>query len=89
MNTNLKALTSADIEALIVREQYHLFDGTTLTVCALTLKNGYVVTGESASLSAENFNQERGRELARYFAVQKIWPLEGYAARSAAASVQG
>jgi len=81
MDSKSTALTNADIQALIVGEQYHLFPGTTLTVCALTLKNGYVVTGESASLSTENFNPEKGRELARYFAVQKIWPLEGYAAR--------
>lgn len=50
-----------------------------LTFCVLVLKNGYTVTGESACVSAENFNAEIGRKIARTNAVQKIWPLMGYA----------
>jgi hypothetical protein len=49
-----------------------------LTICFLVLKNGFVVTGESASVSAENFDAEIGRKAARQNAVDKIWPLEGY-----------
>lgn len=49
------------------------------TICILTLRNGFTVTGESACASPENFNAEIGRKIARQNAVQKIWPLMGYA----------
>lgn len=50
-----------------------------LTFCVLTLKNGFTVTGESACASPENFDAEIGRKIARQKAVEKIWPLMGYA----------
>ena len=50
-----------------------------LTFCVLVLRNGFTVTGESACASPENFNAELGRKIARQNAVQKIWPLMGYA----------
>jgi hypothetical protein len=50
-----------------------------LTFCVLTLSNGFTVTGESACVSAENFDADIGRKVARENAVQKIWPLMGYA----------
>lgn len=50
-----------------------------LTFCVLVLKNGFTVTGESGRVSPKNFNSELGRNIARQNAVQKIWPLMGYA----------
>jgi hypothetical protein len=50
-----------------------------LTFCVLVLKNGFTVTGESACASPENFDAEIGRNVARQNAVNKIWPLLGYA----------
>ena len=50
-----------------------------LTFCVLTLRNGFTVTGESACASPENFDAEVGQKIARQNAVQKIWPLMGYA----------
>lgn len=50
-----------------------------LTFCVIVLKNGFTVTGESACASPENFNAEIGQKIARQNAVQKIWPLMGYA----------
>lgn len=76
-------LTPDDIDALIVDEQYYVFPGTTLTVCCLTLENGYNVSGESAAISVENFNAEIGKAVARAEARDKIWALEGYRLRSA------
>ncbi|WP_412465391.1 Gp49 family protein [Klebsiella pneumoniae] len=49
-----------------------------LTFCVLVLENGFIVTGESACASPENFDPENGRKIARQNAVAKIWPLEGY-----------
>ena len=53
-----------------------------ITICVLTLKNGFTVTGESACASPENFDAEVGRKIARQNAMQKIWPLMGYELRS-------
>ena len=59
-----------------------------LTFCALVLKNGFTVTGESACASPENFDAEIGRQIARQNAVQKIWPLMGYELRTKLAEAQ-
>lgn len=72
-------ITSDDIEAQIVKEDYYVFPGTTMTVCCLTLKNGFNVIGESACISPLNFNAEIGKQLARIKARNEIWKLEGYA----------
>ncbi len=50
-----------------------------LTFCVLALRNDFTVTGESACVSAERFDSVLGRKIARENAVQKIWPLMGYA----------
>ena len=71
-------VTPARLDEVISSEQYHLFDGSQLTVCVLTLENGFTVVGESACASPENFNAELGRKIARDHAKNKIWALEGY-----------
>lgn len=74
-------VTQSDVDDEILAEQFHVFPGTTMTVCALTLRNGYVVTGESAAASPANFNVELGQQIARRKAVEKIWPLLGFRLR--------
>ena len=49
-----------------------------LTFCALILKNGFTVTGESACASPDNFDAEIGKKIAYQNAREKIWMLEGY-----------
>jgi hypothetical protein len=71
-------LTPARIDALIANEQYHVFDGTAVTVCCLSLENGFKVVGESAPVSPENFDAKLGRKIAHQNARDKIWALEGY-----------
>ena len=78
---NAPRLNPDMIDAAIASEQYHVFPGTTMTVCALTLRNGYIVTGESAAASPENFDKGIGRKIARDNARNKIWALEGYLLR--------
>lgn len=80
---NAPRLSPAHIDAQIVGEQYHVFPGTTLTVCALTLRNGFQVVGESAAASKENFDEAIGKRIARDNARNKIWALEGYTLRNA------
>ena len=79
---NAPRLNPQHIDDTIVAEQFHVFPGTSLTVCALTLKNGFQVVGESAAASIENFDEEIGRKIARDNARAKIWALEGYLLRS-------
>lgn len=79
---NAPRLTPDLIDAQIVSEAYHVFPGTTMTVCALTLKNGFVCIGESAAASPENFDKSIGERIARDNARNKIWALEGYNLRS-------
>jgi hypothetical protein len=79
---NAAHLTPAHIDAAIVGEDYHVFPGTTVTVCALKLRNGFVVIGESAAASPETFDAAIGKRIARDNARNKIWALEGYLLRS-------
>ena len=88
-------VTQADIEANIVSEHYINAGEVLLKAfrpesdergplgllifCVLVLRNGFTVTGESACASPENFDPEIGRRVARANAVQKMWPLMGYA----------
>ncbi len=78
---NAPRLNPDMIEATIVGEYYHVFPGTTMTVCALKLRNGFIVIGESAAASPENFHKEIGRKISRQKAWSKIWALEGYLLR--------
>jgi len=78
---NAPRLTPSLIDSVIVGAEYHVFPGTTLTVCCLTLRNGFTVTGESAAASPDNFDFEIGKEIAIKNAREKIWALEGYLLR--------
>lgn len=73
-------LTPADIDAVIQNEQYFVLPGTTVTVAALTLTNGFVVVGKYAA-SAETSDREVGRKAAFEDARAQIWTLEGYLLR--------
>lgn len=86
-------VTPAEVEANIAGEYYFTADQglqqapilpslKLLTFCVLVLRNGFTVTGESACASPENFDAEIGRKIARANAVQKVWPLMGYALRT-------
>lgn len=74
-------VTPQMVDEQIIGEQYHVFPDTTVTVCCLSLRNGFTVTGESACASPENFDIELGKKIARDNARSKIWALEGYLLR--------
>lgn len=94
---NAPRLTPQMIDAVIAEEHYlNAFDAVSrtvgdlvsyddrlkvLTICILVLKNGFIVTGESACASPENYDAEIGRKIARDNARGKIWSLEGYCLR--------
>lgn len=52
-----------------------------LTLCILTMQNGFTLVGKSAPASPENFDIEKGRRFAYEDAIKQLWPLEGYALR--------
>ena len=68
-----------DGELRPVRTVYVPSELNLLTFCVLVLRNGYTVTGESACASPENFDAELGKKIARQNAINKVWPLMGYA----------
>lgn len=70
-------ITPQRIEEVIVKREFHIFGGR-LTVCCLTLNNGFLLIGESSCVNVENFNQEIGERIAFDNAKEKIWVLEGY-----------
>ena len=75
---NAPRLTPTLIDACVAGVDYHVFPTTQLTVCCITLKNGFTVTGESACASPKNFDKGIGESIAFRNAKDKIWALEGY-----------
>jgi len=77
-NLNAPRLTPDYIDSVIDDKYYHVVPNTTMTICVLTLRNGFQVTGHSAAASKENFDKDIGRKLAFEKAREQIWQLEGY-----------
>lgn len=75
---NAPRLTPADIDAVIVDETYTVLPSGKVMVCELTLRNGYTVRGEAATVSKENFDVDIGQKISRENARNKVWELEGY-----------
>lgn len=74
---NAPRLTPDLIDSKIKEKSFHKLTDV-LTVCVLTLENGFTVTGESACASPANYNQQIGEDIAFDNARDKIWLLEGY-----------
>jgi hypothetical protein len=73
-------LSEQDIDATITTAEYTIINNHH-TICALTLRNGYVVTGEAGCANHDTFQPAVGRGLAREAARKKVWELEGYLLR--------
>lgn len=76
------SLNEEKLESLVERIYYHHVPDTTVTICAITLKNGFTVVGESACIDPDNFNHSIGEQVAYNNAFEKIWQLEGYRIKS-------
>lgn len=74
-------VTLESMENKILEKNYLRPHGTHLTICVLTMENGFYVVGESAPASPENFDEELGRKFAYENAIRQLWKLEGYALR--------
>ncbi len=66
----------------IAHEQYVHPEATPhMTICIMTVSNGYTLVGQSTPADPANFNAELGRQFAREDCIRQMWPLEGYALR--------
>lgn len=70
-------VTEAKIKDRIERVDYHRI-GETVTVCNITVDNGYSVRGESACVDPANYDQAIGEKIAFDNAFRKLWPLFGF-----------
>lgn len=52
-----------------------------LTICLITLKNGFTLVGTSSCVDAANYDEQKGRDAARETALNPLWLLEGYLLR--------
>lgn len=71
-------VTVSDMEAKIKMTIYQRLEGTTTTICQITMENGFTVTGTSACVDPKNYNQALGEKYAYEQAFNKLWELEGY-----------
>lgn len=83
IDSKIKAIRylTGDVAPVFAHEDYFAKEDKStprLTICILTLENGFTVTGESACASPENFDKLIGQKIAYENARNKIWMLEGY-----------
>lgn len=71
-------VTREALEARIQTVDYYILPNTTVTICSITMVNGFSVRGESACVDPANFNQELGEKYAYQKAFDAAWALEGY-----------
>lgn len=71
-------VTPESIKARITKVDYLTLPDSTVTLCNITIENGFSVRGESACVDPRNFNQEVGKTIAYRNAFDKLWALEGY-----------
>lgn len=70
-------VTRESIEARIKAVDYfHI--GLNVTICSITMVNGFSIRGESACVDPRNFDADIGKALAYKDAFSKIWAFEGY-----------
>lgn len=70
-------VTPADINARIVATDYTRLTPT-VTICNITLDNGFSVRGESACVNLDNYDQEIGERISHDNAFNQLWPLFGF-----------
>lgn len=72
----MEKLTIDYLNGLVKKADY-VHQGT-LTICAITLCNGFQLVGTSACVSESTFDAKIGEEMAYKKAFEKLWELEGY-----------
>ena len=70
-------VTKEYIESRIASTEFHRI-GETVTLCNITLDNGFSVRGESACVNPENYNQQIGEKIAYDNAFRLLWSPFGF-----------
>lgn len=77
MGLTAPRVTPAMVDSMIEGVEFHSLSDSHI-VCKLTMFGGrFHVTGESSTVSKENFNQKLGEEISERNARDKIWPIAG------------
>jgi hypothetical protein len=69
-------VTKDAIEAKIDKVEYLYHER--LTVCVITMRNGFMQIGKAAPADPRNFDQQIGERYSYEDAFKGLWPLEGY-----------
>ena len=77
----MDTVTNDHTENVIVKEYYDYKPDVNLTLCLLTLKNGFIVHGEAHCLVQGWYDECIGKQRSRANAKDKIWILEAYLLR--------
>jgi hypothetical protein len=75
---NIHQLTLEDILSKINNMTFHHPEKTTMTICVITLNNGFSITGEHAYVDFKEYDFELGCEHAKEKAISKIWEFESF-----------
>lgn len=62
-------------------EYWHPSHTPHLTICILTMHNGFVVVGTSAPADAANYDENLGQKFAHEDCIRQLWRFEGYLLR--------
>lgn len=71
-------VSEEEVRAAIKLAQFHRFEGTTVTICCLTLDNDFTATGESACVDPAEYDKELGEGIAYKAAFGKAWGYMGF-----------
>lgn len=77
----MKKITKEYIESRIKEVKYYHLPDSTHTACYIIIDNGFIVTGESACISADFYDPELGRNISYDKAFNKLWELFGFVAK--------
>ncbi|MCP4055132.1 MAG: hypothetical protein GY739_19245 [Mesoflavibacter sp.] len=78
VNMEIKKLTEMDLESHIDSTKTEFIHRETLTICILTLHNGFKVVGKSACMNMEDYNKDVGEAMALGDATNNIWEPLGF-----------
>ena len=74
---------SLDFIVSQIKDDEYLQSRTTpsMTICVVTMKNGFVVIGKSAPADPLNFDESLGKKFAHDDAIRQLWPLMAFSLR--------
>ena len=71
-------VTKASIEARIAAVDFFVLPSSTVTICSITMVNGFRFQGENACIDPNEYDEQIGMQYAYDNAFNKIWEFEGY-----------